>query len=87
MAAPTSEPTCDCGDAHLEKKEIDLVLNMSAKRVFETLFGNNDTLGFNAKLHARRGNTAVTIPAFNAENEREIKYTIPVNNPMGTPFD
>ncbi|TPX44985.1 hypothetical protein SeLEV6574_g04160 [Synchytrium endobioticum] len=82
LTAPSSEPSCDCGEAHLEKKEIDVVLNMSARRLFEVLFSNNDVLGFNAKLHARRGNTGVVIPAFNADNEREVKYNIPVNNPM-----
>ncbi|TPX31882.1 hypothetical protein SmJEL517_g04903 [Synchytrium microbalum] len=82
ITPPTAEQTCDCAaDAHHEKREVDAVLNLPARRLFELLFGATD-LGFNAKLHTRRGNTALVVGAFSESGEREVKYVIPVSNPM-----
>jgi len=84
--APTEEIRCQCDD-HYEKKEYDTVIGLPAKKVFELIFDkiSPSQTTFLEKYHKKRGDTDLRFGPWKEEGvaSREIRFTVPVNNPMG----
>ncbi|KAJ3128156.1 hypothetical protein HK098_005056 [Nowakowskiella sp. JEL0407] len=57
LMIPEGEMNCDCKD-HLEKKEIDVVLGVPAKMLFEMLFGDKPC-GVWERYHRKSGHSAM----------------------------
>ncbi|KAL2915107.1 hypothetical protein HK105_205431 [Polyrhizophydium stewartii] len=82
VTLPTAEVQCGCKE-HLEKKEVDVVLNAPAKKIFDLLFGDKSARVWE-QLDKRRGGSKRQEGVWNefAEPSREISYTLAMNNPM-----
>ncbi|KAI9253585.1 hypothetical protein BY458DRAFT_462474 [Sporodiniella umbellata] len=77
------QQSCDCED-HLEKKEVEIELNISAKKLFDTLFSNsqiwselNKIKGFGEPKISEWGESEKQ-----GEKKRTLTYMMPVFNPM-----
>ncbi|KNC99013.1 uncharacterized protein SPPG_05963 [Spizellomyces punctatus DAOM BR117] len=83
LALPAAEVPCGCGADHQEKKEADVVFNVPAKKLFDVLFGNETTF-WSQRFHPKRGESGRQngIWSDGPEPQREVKYMMPVNNPM-----
>ncbi|KAJ3227515.1 SNF1-interacting protein [Clydaea vesicula] len=77
---PSSEVSCNCED-HLEKKLHELNLNLPAKKLFQLLFGEQVTPIID-RYHKKLGNTNLIWSPWNGIDTREVKFTVPINNPM-----
>ena len=81
FVAPTAEVLCGCED-HLEKKEQEIVFNVSAKKLYVMIFGKNNAelTPVSEKHHKKRGNTNVIMGAWstdekNSDNQWYINLT------------
>ncbi|KAJ3088632.1 hypothetical protein HK102_008300, partial [Quaeritorhiza haematococci] len=84
ITPPAGEASCQCTE-HLERKEIDVVLPVPCKKLFDLLFGGNpDNQMFWEKYHTKRGDSNLVLGPWNvgADPVRENKFVVPVNNPM-----
>ncbi|KAJ3176505.1 SNF1-interacting protein [Geranomyces variabilis] len=79
---PTAEVPCGCGPDHLEQKDIDQVFPCPAKRLYDILFDEAGAF-WNQRFHPKRGEKGRTTTPW-VDNTREVRYVMPVNNPMGT---
>ncbi|KAJ3410855.1 SNF1-interacting protein [Chytridiales sp. JEL 0842] len=93
IPVPASPHTCACLD-HFEKKEAEIILPVSAKRLYHMLFVSTTTFD---RFHAKRGETnrvngewvepvpgsmLMTGEPGNAVAARLVKFTMPMNQPM-----
>ncbi|CAO3607983.1 unnamed protein product [Cunninghamella echinulata] len=76
---------CECQD-HLEKEEANVELAISAKGLYQYMFGNEKDHTFWEKLHQEKGNSDLNIAKWvqngDGKKERTLTYLMPVNNPM-----
>lgn len=83
---PKGEVSCDCAD-HLEKKEADLVLPVSAKQLYQLMFSDEQT-GIWFKLNKAKNNGEPSISEWKKSDtdgvqlERTVNYIMPVNQPI-----
>ncbi|KAL0075818.1 hypothetical protein J3Q64DRAFT_1370407 [Phycomyces blakesleeanus] len=88
---PTEPVTCGCQD-HLDKKETEVPLHISAKRLFDMMFSESQS-GEEAgsksiwkSFNKERGNSDLKISGWSenkeGNKERILTYTMPVTNPM-----
>jgi hypothetical protein len=83
---PKGPVECCCPD-HLEKIEVEQEFPVSAKKLFDIIFDEKSTIW--SRLHKMKGNTLlhsgswITDKDGDGEKKREIKYIMPLNNPMG----
>ncbi|KAJ3154840.1 SNF1-interacting protein [Geranomyces michiganensis] len=77
---PAAEVQCGCGPDHLEQKDADHVFNVPAKRLFDIMFDETGAF-WNQRFHPKRGEKGRTATPW-VDNVREVRYTMPVNNPM-----
>ncbi|KAI8364665.1 uncharacterized protein BYT42DRAFT_589984 [Radiomyces spectabilis] len=86
---PKTPIECQCAD-HLDKKEAELTLPISAKRLFTLMFEPSEEKDGQttvwSKLNQAKGNGEPSITAWSANKdgcpERILKYIMPVSNPM-----
>ncbi|KAJ3150354.1 SNF1-interacting protein [Geranomyces variabilis] len=77
---PTAEVPCGCGPDHLEQKDVDQVFPCPAKRLYDILFDETGAF-WTERFHPKRGEKGRTTTPW-VDNTREVRYTMPVNNPM-----
>ncbi|KAI8800352.1 hypothetical protein BJ742DRAFT_860139 [Cladochytrium replicatum] len=83
IPVPTQEVVCGCTE-HFEKREVDMVLPIPAKHLFELLFGELSQI-FWEKYHVKSGNTQLTFGSWadeGGQRSRDLKFIIPINNSM-----
>ncbi|KAH6589479.1 hypothetical protein BASA61_005610 [Batrachochytrium salamandrivorans] len=82
VQAPTGEISCGCTD-HLEKKEVDVILPVTAKKLFDLLFKEKSAPIWE-RLDKRRGGTnrKESIWTSGPTPNREVSYILAMNNPM-----
>ncbi|KAI9019344.1 hypothetical protein CLU79DRAFT_758381 [Phycomyces nitens] len=88
---PTEVVTCGCQD-HLDKKEAQIPISISAKRLFDMMFSESQSgeeagsKGIWKSFHQERGNSDLKISSWSEDKdgrkERTLTYTMPVTNPM-----
>lgn len=80
LPVPQGELKCECSD-HNEKIEIDTIIGVSAKKLFEMLFGTPD---FFVDIHTKRKDWDVVVEQWNNDTNptRTVKWMFTVNNPM-----
>ncbi|KAJ3181603.1 SNF1-interacting protein [Gaertneriomyces sp. JEL0708] len=86
LTLPTAEVPCGCLEAeHLDKREADVIINLPAKKVFETLFSDNSPW-WSEKFHPKRGerDRRSTPWVTNADSSTtfEARLIMPLSNPM-----
>ncbi|RKO90156.1 hypothetical protein BDK51DRAFT_30167, partial [Blyttiomyces helicus] len=82
VPTPAGEVPCGCTE-HIEKKDVDVVLPVPPRKLYDMLFGVSK-LPFWEKFHKKRGEWARTTTPWSetGEKTREVKYMMPLNNPM-----
>ncbi|KAJ8328738.1 hypothetical protein O5D80_002722 [Batrachochytrium dendrobatidis] len=82
VSAPLTEVPCGCTD-HLEKKEVDVVLPIPSKKLFDLLFKEKSVPIWQA-LDIRRGasNRKEGVWQHGPTPTREVSYILAMNNPL-----
>lgn len=79
---PKGPVSCNC-DEHMDKIESEVQLPVSAKKLYDYMFGDDITV-WESKNTASNGTNLRVDPWVNVEGkqQRTMKYILPVNNPM-----
>ncbi|KAG0743102.1 hypothetical protein G6F62_005737 [Rhizopus arrhizus] len=86
LPQPKEQVQCECKD-HLDKKEAEIELNMSAKKLFTLLFSEESTIWSQLNKAKEFGEPTMTEWINKEEDddvirERTMTYMMPVTNPM-----
>ncbi|KAL1915092.1 uncharacterized protein VTP21DRAFT_7573 [Calcarisporiella thermophila] len=84
LPVPTKPINCGCTD-HLQKKEAELNLPISARALFELMFGDASSSLWE-RVFSNKGNHSISVSPWSSnergESTREIRSIMPFNNPM-----